>query len=475
MDVTKQRTILIYTIASLFIVAVAWTLFIYFSAATLTVITDDPSNLILVSENSPNKRGVDDGQTGGRATFRVEAGNYTVTVKNDATSAAQVIDLGVGESKTVTLDLTVVTSAKITPQPVTSFGAKSVVASDDKLSFIDKNNSNTPLYTVDKNNRVSIIDSRHIYSSVAWADSDFGIGYIATGASNHGVVKINGQTVTQLTLPFTANKPLTYAVSKNRTWYVSDGHTIYRANGDNSFTKVYTTNKTVAVVSASNDAVLFTVRDDASNREGKIDVLHINGVKYERDGELYESTWSPLGDKVIISSDSTSGIFDDKLNFTHSLPQGNIVSPVWLDDKNFAYILASNVWRYDITNGKAGIISSIDSTVGTPSSIVPDKNSNYLYLSIYRAGYTNPTFMLDRISIGSARQPDSTIAGRLNIIFPHVDSACVVNFVEFTSLSVVTRQITPGQNCIATAKNSIVSSKILNSSSASRLNYQQIK
>lgn len=314
-----------------------------------------------------------------------------------------------------------------------------------------------------------------MFSTIQWADPSFGIGLIATGSTSYAVAKINRQAVSIVSLPFTAKSTSTFAVSPNKIWYVCDGHTIYRANGDGSFTKIFTSKKDVTLGSATNDALLFIEKQKDATRESDISILHIDGTKYTIEGELYESSWSPSGDKLLVSSDETPGIYNTSFNFVHSLPEGNVVSPVWLSDSSVAFIRGGNIWRYDLTTGKSVVVSSIDSVIGTPSALSFDKSSGFLYLSIYRTGFIKPTFMLDRINLGSQKLPDANIASRLSLVFPRVDSACAINYMNFTSLSVVYKQTASGENCVSTAKNSTIDSKILSSTEASRLNFQKIQ
>ena len=473
---TKQRTIIIYAIIGVFIAGVAWIIIAYFAASTLTLTTNDLSNTLLIHENKPTPRNIDISQNGKEVIARLEAGNYTVTAQNKVTSTAQVIDIGIGEHKTITLNLSAASSIIMSEMPVTSLGAIYFTASENNITFVDSNNPNNPLYSVDQTNHTKLVDGKHTYTSIRWADASFGIGFVSYGTTNHGVVKIDNTNVSDVVLPFSPDEAFSYAVSPNRTWYVSDGHTIYRANGDGSFTKIYTTDvkSSVTIASASNNAIILTQKVSAVAREGSLIILHNDGTKYQIEGELYNSAWSPSGDKVVTTGD-TAEIFDDKLNPIRQLPQGNFISPVWLDDNTLVYGLGSNVWRYKLDTGRAEIIVSLDPLLGAFSVIKPDSEHNFLYASLYSSNSTNPTYSLKRISLGNKQAPDPTTAQHLGIILPLVDSTCSVNFMNFTSLTVLTKQTAPGQNCVATARNSFVDSKIMDAASVSALNFEQIQ
>lgn len=475
MSPTKQRTILMYTIGGLFLVAVVWIIFSFATGATLTLTTNDSDATWLVHETSPEPQNINVPSGGKRVDLRVEAGTYTVTVKNKSTSSIQIVTVGIGEHKTITLNLNSINVLIPSPQPVTSMGAGSFMITSASMTFVDRNSSDSHLYYVDSSNRTRLLDGRHTYQTIQWADDSFGIGLVKLGSLGYGLTKIEDKTVTDVALPFTSNDPIGYAVAPNRAWYASDGHTVYRANADGSFTKVYTagSNKNLYVVSASNDAALIAEKDKNTVREGNLIALHTDGTKYQIEGEVYESAWSPSGDKLVTSGD-TAEIFDNKLNVTHVLPQGNVGSPVWLDDNTLLYSLSGNVWRYDLSDRKAHVIATVSDTVGTISTIGPDSTRDYLYISVYRNGFATPTFSLGRVSIGSKPVPDSSTAALLSVIFPYTESGCTLNTMNFSALTVLFSTTSAHPNCVEAAKSNIVNSKVLRTDTTAALNFQQL-
>jgi hypothetical protein len=474
MSSVKQRTILIYVLAGIFFLAIAVFVFVYLTSAKLTLLTNDASNTLYIHENSPNPRNIDVQQTGVKVFAQLEPGNYTVTSKNAFTSSMQVIDLKVGETRTISLNLETASGIIMEASAVTSFGASSFAAASDHLTFIDSNDDSAPLYTVDGQNVVHVIDNKHVYAGAKWADDTFGIGLVTTGATNFGLVKIDGATVSEIALPFTPQKWVDYAVAPNRTWYVGDGHKIYRANDDGTFTNVYNSNKFVSLASASNSAILMTEQDEKSAREGKLIVLHNDGKKYQIDGEQYESAWSPSGDKLVTSGD-TSEIFDNKLHHTHHMPQGNFSSPVWLDDNTLLYTFGSKVWQYNVQTGRAIVIVSIDRAVGSLAMIRPDSSHDFLYTTLYHAKSSHP-YTLSRVRLGDKPLPDSSqTAQHLTLVLPYtVAKSCSINFVNFTALTIPVKQLASGNDCVATAKSVFVYSKVVSSDEVSRLTYQQL-
>lgn len=463
---------MIYTIAGIFLVVVAIIIFRFVTSATLTLVTNDASNQLFIHENKPINQDIDISHNEKQVVVHLDAGNYTITAKNNYTSSIQVIDVGVGESKTVTLNLAAASTVALDTVPVTSLGAGTFAASSNRITFVDMNSADTPMYTVDQSNHVSLLDNKHRYNLVKWMGPEFAIGLFNSG-STYGLVKLDGQTVSTVALPFTDTSSISMAIAPDKSWYVSNGHTVYSANGDGSFTVVYKTDSNVSVSSASNDAVMLTQTDANSPREGNLIVIHRDGTKYQIEGELYSSAWSPSGKKVITSGDSAQ-IFDDKLNIVHELPHGNVISPVWLDENSLIYSLGSNVWRYDLNTGKAYVIISISPVVGSFSMVQPDDTHDFIYTAIYKGNTSTQNYILNRVSLGSKQVIDSSIARSLSVVLPDTSNGCSINYMNFTALAIVTKQTAGGANCVAETKNVTVGSKVLSAGEAANLSYQQL-
>lgn len=473
MSPTKQRTILMYTIGILFLLGVVWIIFSYATSANLTLVTDDASNEFTLVQMSPTRQNIKINQSGKVTNLRVGAGSYLIKLASKAGSTSEQITVKAGDSKTVTLNIT--SSASITnpPQVVTSLGAADLIAGQSGLMFIDRNNAERHLYAVDQANHVTLIDPVHTYQNIEWADQSFGIGLATKGTINANVVKIENQKVTEVPLPFTYNEDFTFAVAPNHTWYVSDGKVVYRANGDGSFTKIFSPNDEVGISTASNDAVAIKVGEEGSGREEGVAVIHLDGTKYQLEGEIYESAWSPSG-KRVVTSGGINKVFDDKLNAIADLPENNVVSPVWLNENTLLYTRGGDIWRFDLTSKRATLLTSINKVVGSVSDLTPDESGDYLYFSIYRNGYSNPTFGLNRVSLGNKPVSDTSVVGRLNIALPYTDSGCSINFMNFTTISILYKSLSSRENCVTVAKDTIVFSKALDRNTVDSFNYQAL-
>jgi|GEM_PF-5563273 len=471
---TQQKTLLYYTLMGIFAIGIIWLLVAYFMFAQLTVITSDTSGSISLQESSPHSRTIDVTQNGNSITARVEAGTYTIIVKNDISASQQIVTLGIGEHKTVTVSPGLVSTITGNVTPVSTFGAKAVSASTDRLSFIDYNDPNYPLYSVNSTNTVSKLGDNRSFQTIAWANADYGVGEVITGSNNYTLSAITGTSITDLSLPFNAQSNFSYALAPNKTLYVSDGHIIYRANGDGSYTKIYTaTNDIVMLNTASNQAVEFTVQPNGAPRQTGVAVLHNDGTKYQISGEIYESAWSPDGNNILLTGDNINGIFNSQLQKKFQTPGMNIISPIWLNDTTVLFVQGSDIWEYNLQAGSTTKVASIDSSIGNFSGIYLSDSHDYIYATVDRTGFSKITFGLYRVALQN-QQPDTDIISSLLLILPTTDSFCTVNAITFTSTSVVMRRNTPKSNCISDIKSTIVDSKVLTQAVTDTINYQYL-
>ncbi|MDB5183739.1 MAG: hypothetical protein JWO07_420 [Candidatus Saccharibacteria bacterium] len=472
---TKQRSILLYSLIVLFLIGSAWIVYSFFADATLTITTSDATNSITLQENSPNSHPIDVTQNTKQAVVRVEPGTYTIVVASASTSTRQVVKLSFGERKAVNLNAGIVTTITGNLIPITSLGADAVTASSDHLSFIDRNDANYPLYNVDSSNHVSVLGGSRSFQTIKWGTNSFGIGLVKTGAVDYEIVKIQGQSISNVTLPFKVTGDIGFSVAPDGRWYVSDGHIIYSANGDGSFTKVYSSSDYVRIGSASNQSIEITQQPSGASRPTSIAVLHNDGTKYQIAGELYEAAWSPSGNKLVTSGELT-GVFDTQLNKIAQMPDNNVVAPIWIDDNTILYIQGSDIWRYSLDSGKSDKVAAIDPLVGNFSDIRMSDDHAYVYATVDRTGFAITTLDLYRFGLNN-QQPtnDSSVAQKLLVVLPSSAPICIANVMNFSATSIVMKRNSTNQDCVNTTKNSIVSSKTLDSASVNVLNFQYLQ
>lgn len=466
---SQQRQTLMITIAVILLIAFGWLIVWFYTLASLTITTNSASNTILVREKTATSQNqVSVSQSGKQADLRVVAGTYIVTVQNATRSSSQVVKLGTGEHKNITINLDT-SIAYSTSEPVTSMGAGSISASKDTLRFIDRNTANSTLYSVDATGTISVLDSSTRYVNISWADPLFGLGYGLDKNNRYVITKIEGNFATQLKMPFVVDVTSSVRVAPNRTWYVSDGNTVYRGNADGSFTKVYSSTQKLGIIAVSNDALLLWQKPQNNSREGNMVILHTDGNKYQIKGGTYEAAWSPSGKKLVTSGD-VSEIFDDKFQKIGILPSGNFISPLWLDENTLLYGMQNSVVRYDIQNGTATPLITFDDTTGKPSQIKLSNDRDYLYVAIQKAGNRSSlAFKLDRIPLQN-QQPSNLPVQKFSLLIPNTVGGCDLNYMNFIRFSVITKSVKPSTNCVPAVKSYFASYSI----GTTDLSFQQI-
>lgn len=456
---SQQRQTLMISIAVITLIGFGWLIVWFYTLASLTITTSSSANTILMRQilSNGSYQQVDVTQRGNRADVRVSAGTYVVTVQNSAQSSSQIVTLNPGEHKDITINLTT-TATHAVSEPVSSMGAGSIVASKDTLRFVDRNTADNLLYSVNSRGTVTKLDPTTRYTKISWANPQFGIGYGVDKNNRYVVTKIEGNFVTPIKLPFTANVTTSVGVAPNRTWYVSDGSAIYRGNADGSFTEVYTSTQQIGITTVSNDALLLWQRPKNSTREGTLVILHTNGDKYQIKGGAYEAAWSPSGKKLVTSGD-TSEVFDGKFQKIGVLPSSNFLSPVWLDENTLLYGLQHSVVRYDLQSGKTMPFITFNPTTGRPSQIKLSNDGDYLYVAIQKGGNrASLSFRLDRIPLQN-QQPNDLPVQKISLLVPNTVGGCELNYINFIRFSILTNQVKSG-NCTSAVKKYFASYKV---------------
>jgi hypothetical protein len=458
-------------IGVLFLLAVGFAIIWFFTLASLTVTTNDASNTIFIRQKSATtQQQVTVDQQGNTTTAQLAPGTYIVTVQNATQTASQVLTLSAAEHKAITINLQPQGSNSITNEPVSSMGARSVSVSKDLLRFIDNNTADRTLYSIDSSGTATKLDGSVMYTSVSWANPNFGIGYGLNHDNRYVFTKIEGNFVTPIKPPFSVTAASSTGVAPNQTWYVSDGKVVYRGNADGSFTEVFKSDNKLKIMTVSNDALLLSQQGPDGRGEGNLITLHQNGDKYQIEGEAYEAAWSPSGDKLVTSGD-TSEIFDNKLNKIGTLPQGNFMSPAWLDDNTLVYGVSNSVIRYNLNTGASSTMMTFDDVVGRPSQIVPSVENDYLYTTIQKGGdRPTITYRLDRLPLKNQTPVDVPV-GKFALLIPNTVSGCELNFMNFAGkFSIITKSST-NNNCAASAAQYFTDY----GASTANLTYQQIK
>ncbi|GAC1372503.1 MAG: hypothetical protein NVSMB39_6720 [Candidatus Saccharimonadales bacterium] len=417
----RTKKILIISAIVLIVVIALITIISGAQKAVLTVTASDPQALISVTSRTDLKLKLKDTQ--GRLSQKVPVGEYIVKAATKNAIVTQAVTVKSGSEVKVTL-----TFQKIFPlEMVTKVSAASLVADAGNLQFINTDTSSLTRLT--SQNQIIPVNN-FSFSNIKWADPSYGIGLSASGQ----LYIIDNLNPTQFNLPFTPASHTTAAIAADKSVYVSDGSIVYLYSGG-KFSKIYSTNKALRLLSASNTAVI-GIEDPAPTTgqkadEGRIILISRSGSVKRTDGEAYDAAWSPSGEKVIVNGDEQTAVLDKNLKRLSYFPHSNANSPVWLDNDTVAYGFGNSIWRFDVGTGTSQQLAT-DSSL-TFTQLYAASDSSYLYATTqsYKDG-KNQT--VRRVPLkGQTVTPASTILG---LILPSTIGQCRLSYVNFAAPTV---------------------------------------
>lgn len=422
-----------YIIYSLFFIALIvamWLLYTFLTTASVDITTNNPKNVISIEETRPEHKTINTGGATGHLKIRLHTGTYTITVKNGYASAQQIISLGIGDSKKVTITVNDQANKQGVLEAVTNLGAYETVADNTSVKFLDRNHNPAKLYQIDSSNILTNIAPNLSFDSISWADTSFGVGRMGDQ-----LMTIEGTTVTNLTTPVTAK---TFTVAPNKDVYISDGQALYRGSTGHNFTKVLSAEPAsqIKLIAASNDAVLLTDKFNDSNRESELVVLHKDGSKNTTDGDIYEGQWSKSG-KYLATTGDTSTIFNDKLQKVVSLPINNVLALTWMDDNNLAYAEGNLIWKFSVDSHQATVLATTSNGVGAVSQMRVSQDGSSLYVAVQNPDTSNGyTFYLARYKLNSDITVNPLLQ-KISLVLPNTPiDGCSVGYVNFTKITV---------------------------------------
>jgi hypothetical protein len=232
--------------------------------------------------------------------------------------------------------------------------------------------------------------------------------------------------------------------------YLSNGNTIYAGVAGGTLSQLLrpVNGEGFSIVSATTKGVLVneTSTDASGDKNG--DLLFITPAKtYTIQAGIYDSAWSPNGQDLVVTTDSDSDIYNDRLQLIGSLPANNVTSPVWLNNNVIFYGIAGALWSYNIQTKTSNTVASV-SVFGYVSKIYPSQNDAYVYVAIQNT----TTNSLELSRLGLDNQPVSPIMQELQVFLPNTYQGCSLDYLDFTAPSVVVDGTdSSGQNCVQAA------------------------
>jgi hypothetical protein len=396
-------------------------LWVFLNTSNLTIITNNPNNDISL-------RGISDPNfsinTKGGVETSLHNGKYTLTVTGNSNAISQVVDLKSRQHLTLTLNPKDPSGV----EPVINREAQNLAINKDHLVYLDQTSS--LLYQVDSQNLIKSLNNQRTFSSVKWADANYGI---AQADNSEQLFRMNNGSISSLELPFSYDgKNISYSISKDRGIFVAHEGNVYYAKNDN-FKKVYTSKSKSLFINSGGSNVLVAAasEEEGENSDRGIVVVNSSGKVFSaNDINAYVSAWSPDGEKVAVSSDSGGLILDKKLKKIATIPTGGIGSMVWLNNDTLFYSSNDSLWRFDISNEKSQIIANAP-LGGQIIETAINEDLSYIYLSVSDA---NDSLSVKKVGLKNQVVPDYVF--KLQDVLPKSEYQYTIELINFTRLVV---------------------------------------
>ena len=396
------------------------------SLGTITITTNDKTSTVTLS--AFDSKGVD-AQGKGSLHARVSADQYVVSVSNRTTTAKRTVTVLAHKSVAFSIHL----AKAVGTVPVFSYGAYGISAASTSMYYVDVRDNF--LYYLTAGNPPSVVNEGITFKDVRWQDSSHGIGLASDGKSLYA---ISGNSLTQLSLPFSTNVTL-FDAAANGTVVVSDGKSIYVQSAGLPFVRIYTADAgdKVSSVRSGGKFVLAQVVPGGQTEadESLAVVLDLNGktVASQKDFSVYVAKWSPNGDKLAVTSDSTTAVYNSRLQLLSRAPDANVLGLSWQSDTTVLYGLGNNLYSYNTTSKLRTQLATV--STGAVAGIYTSQGGTQIFISTEPAGSTtNENMRLLRVSQGDSELLNVKLLG---VVLPFQLDQCSVDLVNFTSPIVV--------------------------------------
>ena len=350
----------------------------YFSTGKIVVVTDNEKNTISLQKTSGSKPFVKIGM--GSLSATVSHGQYIATVKNGFKTTVQVIDFKKGH-KSFRYSVSLASLKKI--KPLASKNAQDIAASNSKLVYLD--GSSHTLYKINSKNNITQINSAYEFQTIKWVDPSFGVGQSSSGS----LYTIINNYINPLDVPFSYNgKLVNFDIGPNKQVYISYGSSVYTANLEGKFRKIYSATSSNPAIAATADYV--AVADTqygktASNvKDPLLTVVSSSGKTIGKDAvEAERQVWSPNGQYLASVNETNPIIYSSSLHKVGVVPASSVVGQMaWVNNSSLLYATNDEVWVYNLPAQKAELIAKA-SPANPVTDFAVNKEGSSVYLTTY--------------------------------------------------------------------------------------------
>ncbi len=424
----------------------------YYHTGKIVITTDDAQNTISLTKINNEDEISQDFKTytgHGKLSVTVSTGRYEIMVRGNIVATTKSIKLD--PLKTLKYSINPVNTTGV--EPVVFQGAQDIAASKSRLVYLDP--TSHLLNKIDAQNNLSTLSPSTEFKTVRWADDTFGMGQ----DNNGRLYVIDQDSVKTLRLPFSySNAAVSFDVSPNKQFYVSNGADVYTGDKSEKFRKIYTATTSDPTLSAgvSQVAVL-----DQSGKDTELALVSQSGknIRKELEIEGKEVAWSPNGQYIVGGNENGAYVYNRSLNYVAKVPVFGLFGyPRWLDNDTLIYSTNDRLWRYSLSDQRSELIANMpmDSII-TGLSISNDRDYIYFATSDISSSSTN-AYAIRRVGVEGQKTPQFIY--NLQTILPLTQNNFSIGLVNFAQPPVIQVELfadsnSPGQAALKEAQSEL--------------------
>jgi hypothetical protein len=416
------------------------------TTGTLTVTTGTSNATITVSSIPPLQRGPNSEQGNTSATVKdgtgsltahVRSGKYVVTVRSGSSQESELVNVGWLAHKMINLKPTGLTAT----EPVLYESVQGIAADSSHLIYL--NNAFNGIEYINNQNQATPISGNQYFTSVAWADPQFGVAQDNAGK----LYVVDGTTASPLKSPltnFASNGGATYAIAPNRTIYIGFQSNVYRGTAGGNFTQIYSGFTSSDSLVAANNQVMVINPNTGGSNGGSATIINSSGKASTKNFGYSVGNWTPWsknGKYIVLSVDSEPELFDSSLNLVGPVPElAAINGGAWLDDNTLYYALGGQLWSYNVSQDQSSLMATLPGQQAIQGVSISSDGS-YVYLT---ASNNNDVYPRAVYRVGLKGQSVSSDLSALQDVLPIDGSTYTIGLRNFLGTPVIDITTYPG-------------------------------
>lgn len=420
----------------------------YASSGTLTVATGSNTAAITTSSIPPlqtqtTEQSIKPAVTKtskGSMNVRLHAGNYIVTVQNGSSQESKLVSIGWLSHVAVTIKPASLGEA--TTEPVLYESVQNIAADSNRMIYL--NNTFNGIEYINNQNQTQPITGNQYFTSVAWADPQYGIAQDNSGK----LYIVNGSGAQPLQSPISnliSDAGASYAIAPNRTIYIALGSKVYRGTGDGNFSQIYSDfTASDSLVAANNQLMVINPNVGGSSNSGVATIITTSNKIFDKNFGYPVSGWTPWsanGKYIVISVNSNPEIFDASLKQVGNVPQLPSISiGAWSGDNTLYYASKGQLWSYDMTQHDTRLIANAPDGKNIQALTVSSDGA-YVYATASNANGTYPRLVF---RVGLKGQSVSSDLSALQDVLPISMPTYTIGLKNFSGKPVIDITTYPG-------------------------------